>query len=160
MQPTPTYSRHRGLAPPGHDTRGRRLLAGLLDGTADDPPCARLLDLPRATGWSPGRITSATVFPDDLTLTPGVVFGGWIACLADHFAGLAMLSALPDGSTFLTAALSVDYRAPLLPGPADVEAEVTSCSTRHALVEIGFSQAGRIAATATVEQIIGRAPDS
>ncbi|MFB7470632.1 PaaI family thioesterase [Kitasatospora sp. NPDC056184] len=155
-QTAPAYSRHRGIAAPDDDTRGRRLLVGLIHGSAEDPPCARLLALPPATGWSPGRITSQTVFPQELTLTPGVVFGGWIACLSDHFAGLAMLSALPDGLAFLTAQLSVEYRAPLVPGPADIEAEVTRCSTRHALVEIRFNQGGRVAAVATVEQIISR----
>ncbi|WP_280724656.1 PaaI family thioesterase [Kitasatospora sp. MAA4] len=145
------------MAPNDTDTQGRRMLTGLIDGTGANPPCAELLNLPRATSWSPGLITSATVFPEELTLTPGVVFGGWIACLVDHFAGLAMLSALPDGTGFLTAALAVDYRAPLVPGPADIEAEVTRCSTRHAMVEIRFSQSGRLAAVATVEQIISRA---
>ncbi|MFE4974513.1 PaaI family thioesterase [Kitasatospora sp. NPDC056651] len=156
MPSTTIAGKHRGAAPPGADTAGRRLLTGLIAGTAPNPPVVDLLELPPATGFEPGLVTSRTVFETAHTLTPGVVFGGWIACLVDHFAGLAMLSALPDGVGFLTASLTVDYRAPLVPGAADVEAEVTRCSTRHALVEIRFRQGGRLAAVATVEQIIHR----
>ncbi|MFI9803985.1 PaaI family thioesterase [Streptomyces sp. NPDC052301] len=155
--PPPTRpTRLRGLAPAGSDTSGRRVLAGLADGTVADPPAARTLALPPATSWLPGLITCETAFEEDLTLTPGVVFGGWIACLVDHFAGLVMLSAIPDGSGFLTAGLAVNYHAPLVPGPVSIETELTSCSTRRAVAEVRFVQHGARACTGTVEQIIHR----
>lgn len=149
-------TRLRALAPAGANTRGRRVLAALADGTSPPPPAARTLALPPATSWAPGVITCETAFDERLTLTPGVVFGGWIACLVDHFAGLVMLSAIPDGTGFLTAGLSVEYHAPLLPGPVTVETELTSCSTRRAVAEVRFVQRGERACTATVEQIIHR----
>lgn len=148
--------RLRGLAAPDADTGGRRMLTGLADGSVPAPPAAHTLALPPATSWSPGRITCETRFDESLTLTPGVVFGGWIACLVDHFAGLVMLSAIPDGSGFLTAGLSVDYHAPLVPGPVSIETGLTSCSTRRAVAEVRFVQGGRPACTGTVEQIIRR----
>ncbi|MEU9593407.1 PaaI family thioesterase [Streptomyces sp. NPDC048219] len=149
-------ARLRGLAPDGADTSGRRMLVGLADGTVPDPPAARTLALPPATSWLPGLVVCETSFDEELTLTPGVVFGGWIACLVDHFAGLVMLSAIPDGTGFLTAGLSVDYHAPLLPGPVRIETVLTSCSTRRAVAEVRFEQAGTRACTGTVEQIIHR----
>ena len=149
-------TRLRGLAPAGADTGGRRVLTGLADGTVADPPAARTLALPPATSWLPGLITCETAFDEELTLTPGVVFGGWIACLVDHFAGLVMLSAIPDGCGFLTAGLSVDYHAPLVPGPVTIETELTSCSTRRAVAEVRFAQHGTRSCTGTVEQIIHR----
>lgn len=149
-------ARLRGLAPADADTRGRRMLTGLADGSVADPPAAATLALPPATSWLPGLIICETAFDEALTLTPGVVFGGWIACLVDHFAGLVMLSALPDASGFLTAGLRVDYHAPLVPGPVRVETELTSCSTRLAVAEVRFVQDGRRACTGTVEQIIHR----
>ncbi|GGW80439.1 hypothetical protein GCM10010503_67300 [Streptomyces lucensis JCM 4490] len=149
-------TRLRGLAPAGAHTSGRGMLAGLADGTVPDPPAAHTLALPHATSWLPGLVTCETTFGEELTLTPGVVFGGWIACLVDHFAGLVMLSALPDGSGFLTANLSVDYHAPLVPGPVRVETELISCSTRRAVAEVRFVQDGTRACTATVEQVIHR----
>lgn len=148
--------RLRGVAAPDADTGGRRMLAGLADGSVADPPAAHTLALPPATSWLPGLVTCETEFPEALTLTPGVVFGGWIACLVDHFAGLVMLSALPDGCGFLTSGLRVDYHAPLVPGPVTVETELTSCSSRLAVAEVRFVQGGRTAARATVEQIIHR----
>jgi uncharacterized protein (TIGR00369 family) len=149
-------TRLRGLAPAGAVTRGRRMLDGLADGTDPGPAAARTLALPPLTSWLPGLVTCETEFDEGFTLTPGVVFGGWIACLVDHFAGLVMLSALPDGTGFLTAGLSVDYHAPLLPGPCTVETELVRCSTRRAVAEVRFTQGGRRVCTGTVEQIIHR----
>ncbi|GAA0368928.1 PaaI family thioesterase [Streptomyces blastmyceticus] len=150
-------SRLRGLAAPDADTPGRRLLTGLADGTAPSPPAARSLALPPATSWEPGLIRCETEFDASLTLTPGVVFGGWIACLVDHFAGLVMLSALPDRAGFLTAGLHVDYHLPLVPGPVAIETGLVSSSSRRAVAEVRFEQGGRLACTGTVEQILHRA---
>ncbi|QKW07768.1 PaaI family thioesterase [Streptomyces sp. NA04227] len=155
-QPPARATRLRGIAPAGADTSGRRVLAGLADGTIPGPPAARTLTLPPATSWLPGLITCETTFEQELTLTPGVVFGGWLACLVDHFAGLVMLSAIPDPSGFLTAGLSVEYHAPLVPGPVTIETELTSCTTRRAVAEVRFVQYGTHACTGTVEQIIHR----
>lgn len=146
--------RLRGIAPPGARTAGRRLLAEIAAGTPDDAPAARTLRLPPATSWEPGRILCETRFGDDLTLTPGVVFGGWIACLSDHFAGLVMLSALPDGYGFLTAGLSTRFHAPLVPGAVRIETVLTTCTTRLAVAEVRFEQDGRRAGESAVEQII------
>ncbi|HET6636782.1 MAG TPA: PaaI family thioesterase [Streptomyces sp.] len=146
----------RGAAPPGAPTEGRRMLTAIVEGDAVDPPAAGTLALPPATDWAPGHVRCETVLGAEFTLTPGVVFGGWIACLVDHFAGLVMLSALPDTSGFLTAGLSVEYHAPLTPGPAVVETRLTRCTTRHALVTVEFHQDGTVAATGSVEQIIHR----
>ncbi|MER5733961.1 PaaI family thioesterase [Streptomyces sp. NPDC002138] len=147
----------RGIAPADEPTEGRRLLAGLADGSVPNPAAAGTLSLPPATSWSPGRIRCETRFDASLTLTPGVVFGGWIACLVDHFAGLVMLSALPDGSRFLTAGLGVTYHAPLYPGPVTVDTELTTCTPRLAVARVTFHQGGRLVSTGTVEQIIHRA---
>ncbi|MCT2589315.1 PaaI family thioesterase [Streptomyces sp. N2-109] len=152
----PARPRLRGLAPSDADTRGRRMLAGLANGTVAPPPAAHTLRLPPATSWLPGLISCETEFDESLTLTPGVVFGGWIANLTDHFAGLVMLSAIPDGTGFLTAGLSVQYHAPLLPGPVFIETELISCSTRIAVAEVRFVQDGTRTCTGTVEQIIHR----
>ena len=149
-------SRLRGIAPSGATTSGRALLAELAGGTPDDAPAAQTLRLPPATSWSPGRVVCETRLGDEITLTPGVVFGGWIACLSDHFAGLVMLSALPDGYGFLTAGLSTGYHAPLVPGEVRIETELTTCTTRLAVAEVRFEQDGRLASRSVVEQIIHR----
>lgn len=150
----------RGIAPPDVTTGGRRWLDRLAAGTTENAPAARTLRLPPATFWAPGLIVCETRFEEELTLTPGVVFGGWIACLSDHFAGLVMLSALPDGFGFLTAGLSVGYLTPLVPGPVRIETELTTCTTRLAVAEVRFQQHGRLASRTTVEQIIHRTKDS
>ncbi|MFJ5549110.1 PaaI family thioesterase [Streptomyces sp. NPDC093225] len=146
----------RGMAAPGLSTEGRRLLAGLADGSVPGPAAAGTLRLPPATGFAAGRVTCSTRFEEPLTLTPNVVFGGWIACLVDHFAGLVMLSALPDGTRFLTSDLNVTYHAPLRPGPVEVRAELSLCTTRLAVVEVAFAQDGRTVSTGRVEQILHR----
>lgn len=152
----PFPSHLRGIAPRDAGTGGRRLLAELAGGTPDDAPAARTLRLPPATSWSPGLVVCETRLGEEITLTPGVVFGGWIACLSDHFAGLVMLSALPDGYGFLTAGLTTTYHAPLVPGPVRIETELTTCTTRLAVAEVCFEQHGRPASRSVVEQIIHR----
>lgn len=146
----------RGIAPAHAVTDGRRLLADMAGGVPHAAPAARTLRLPPATLWSPGLIVCETHFDEAVTLTPGVVFGGWIACLSDHFAGLVMLSALPDGYGFLTAGLTTSYHAPLVPGAVRIETELTTCTTRLAVAEVRFEQDGRLASRTIVEQIIHR----
>ncbi|MEU6862246.1 PaaI family thioesterase [Streptomyces sp. NPDC046876] len=149
-----TGSAMAGAVPAGVRTRGRAYLDALLDGTADEPRCVGRLHLVGPTSWCPGQVVAATSFGPEVLLNFGAVFGGYIASLVDHFAGLAMLTVIPDGAVFVTAGLSVGYRAPLLEGPATIEAVVRSMGNRRAVVEVSFLQDGRVTSSGTVEQII------
>jgi uncharacterized protein (TIGR00369 family) len=92
------------------------------------------------------------------TWAPGVVFGGYLACLADQFAGLAMMTVLPDGMTFLTADLQLDLRSPVRPGEVAIAARVLRVMTRRAAVHVTIGQAGKPSCHATVTQALVARP--
>jgi acyl-coenzyme A thioesterase PaaI-like protein len=147
-----------GYPPEGMPTAGRSYLDALVAGTARTPAAVDRLVLPPPTRWSRGSVTAVFCPDDDVTLSAGVVFGGYIGCLVDHFAGLAMMTVLPDESTFLTAEMAIRFRAPLRPAATVVTATVHALSRRQATVEVLLAQQGRPASTATVEQIMIRRP--
>jgi uncharacterized protein (TIGR00369 family) len=139
-------------------TEGRRLLDEMAAGRLPIPHAADRLGLPRPTTWSPGRVVAVVHVGDDILLPAGVAFGGYIACLVDHVAGLAMYSVLPDTGTFLTATLEVGYRAPLRSGDARIEATVRRRGSRQAVVEVTIVQSGQLTCRATVEQVVRLSP--
>ncbi len=147
-----------GFPGPGEDSAARRYLTSLIDGSTAPPHCLGLLMLPVPAGttWSCGRISARMPVDDVLTLTPGVVFGGNVMCLADHFASLVMLTVLPDGARVLTAAVDTALLAPLAPGEASVEASVTRLWARRALAEVTIRQRGNVTSRSVAEQIIKR----
>jgi len=143
--------------PPANErTRYRAMLDAIIDGTAANPPYVRRLALPRPTSWSHGRLEADILIGADVTWSSGAVFGGYITCLIDLYAGLAMLTVLPDRARFLTGHLAVSFRLPLRPGPASVEATVTELAAHKAAAEVLIRQAGRITSTGMATQIISR----
>lgn len=139
-------------------TKAQRYLTDLIAGSIDQPAVVSRLLLPNATGWSPGALTADVELAEDVTLTAGIVFGGYIGCLVDHFAGLTMMTVLPDDLSFLTSEITISFRAPLRPGSARIEGIVRKMGRRQAYVEIQFHQDGTLTGTGTVEQILRPGP--
>jgi acyl-coenzyme A thioesterase PaaI-like protein len=156
----PVPSVPAGYPAPGEPTVSRAYLDGLVAGTVTTPAVVRRLLLPPPTAWAYGSLTAAFCPDEEVTLSVGIVFGGYIGCLVDHFAGLAMMTVLPDALTFLTAEIALGFRAPLRPGPTDVTATVSGLSRRQATVEVVLSQDGSPTSRATVEQVMVRRPVS
>jgi acyl-coenzyme A thioesterase PaaI-like protein len=100
----------------------------------------------------------ATDLTDAVTLAAGTVFGGYIGCLVDHFAGLAMMTVMADDVGFLTAGIELRFHRRLVPGRCDIEAAVVRMGSRRAVVEVRFVQHHELTSTAEVEQVIGRRP--
>lgn len=149
-------ARPPGFPHPAETTGYRRHLDAVVTGAAPPPPSATRFALPRPSAWSYGTLRGTATPAEIDTWTPGVVFGGYIACLADQFAGLVMLTVIPDGATFLTAGISLDLRSPLRPGHAEVTARVLRLARREATVEVMVDQDGRTTSRATVTQIVRR----
>ena len=85
-----------GFPPADEPTVYRTTLDSIVDGKIADPPYVRRLALPRPTGWSYGRMDALVDIGEDVTWESGAVFGGYVTCLTDLFAGLVMLTVLPD----------------------------------------------------------------
>lgn len=145
-----------GFPRTGELTTHRALLDTIVAGTAIAPPYVKRLALPRPTAWTPGWIESVTTVSKDVSWAAGAIFGGYLTCVADLFAGLAMFTMLPDDARFLTAAVDTTFHRPALPGQMRVEATVKELSGRKAIIEVLLHQDGKVAATARATQIILR----
>jgi acyl-coenzyme A thioesterase PaaI-like protein len=135
-------------------TSNRRLLEAIVSGLAPPPPCVPRFALPRPSAWSHGVLVGLATPTDTETWAPGIVFGGYLACLVDQFAGLVMLTVLPDRASFLTAGLSVDLHNPMRPGDASVSARIVRLSRRSATIEVLLEQHAKTVGVATVRQVI------
>jgi acyl-coenzyme A thioesterase PaaI-like protein len=147
-----------GFPAPDDPTGNRALLDTIVAGTAIDPPYMDRLALPKPTAWTPGRIESATTIGADVSWAPGVVFGGYLLGVADLFAGLAMLTVVPDDAKFLTVAIESSFHTPVAPGAVHVEAVVREITGRKALVDVAISQNGQVTTTVRAIQKILRRP--
>jgi acyl-coenzyme A thioesterase PaaI-like protein len=139
-------------------TKNRRLLDAIVAGNAPAPPYVGRLALPRPTGWKPGEVECRTRVGEEVGWD-GVIFGGYLAAVADLFGGLAMLTVLPDGARFLTAELGVTFTTPIVPGNVRITARVTELSTRGATVQVLLRQRNRVAGRARTDQVIQPAPE-
>ncbi len=145
-----------GFPVAGQPTAYRALLDLIVAGDAPPPAYVRRLALPRPTAWLPGWVESATTAGDEVTWTPAAVFGGYLTCLTDQFAGLAMFTVLPDGARFLTSVVETVFHRPVRPGQLRIEATVVELSGRKATVEVLLHQDGHVAATSRAAQAIWR----
>lgn len=145
-----------GFPAAGQPTTYRALLDAVIGGSVPAPPYVRRLALPPLSAWRPGWIEAATAISDELTLPAGPVFGGYLACLADLFAGMAMFTVLPSDAALMTATVEVSFHRPVLPGELAVQARVSEISGRKALVDVLMTQAGQVSVTARATQKIIR----
>lgn len=123
-------------------TRYQRRLDSLCSGTNSDRPFVTRFALPPCTEWSYGLVISEFTPPPDTLVEADVIFGGYIACLVDHFAGLAMYSiAQSDNEPFRTTELSVSFIRPLRLARTRVEARVTTQADGYAICEVRLIQA-------------------
>jgi uncharacterized protein (TIGR00369 family) len=120
------------------------------------PRCVPRFALPRPSAWSYGALHGLAAVTEDETWAPGVVFGGYIGCLADQFAGLVMLTVLPDGMTFLTADIRLDLHSPVRPGEVAITAGVLRLRARQATAHVTVEQGGTVSCQATVTQALRR----
>jgi len=146
-----------GFPAAGERTLHRRLLDAIVAGVAVTPPCVERLALPTPTGWKHGEVECRGDVSEEVGWD-GVVFGGYLAAVADLYGGLAMLTVLPDGARFLTAGLDVTFTAPMLPGRVRITARVTQLSEREATVQVLLRQRNRITSRARTDQVIQREP--
>ena len=77
--------------------------------------------------WSWGKVTLDWKMDDRFIMPDGVMFGGFIACVGDHFAALGAMTVLSEEKErFRTSRLATDYFRPLKKPSARVEVNVPS----------------------------------
>ena len=81
------------------------------------------------TDWSYGALSMEWRIDDRFIMPDGIMFGGHIACVGDHIAGLIAMTVLTDDSErFRTSKLETNYFRPLMKPSARIEARVTNAS--------------------------------
>lgn len=133
------------------------ILDSVVDGTAPRTAYAEALRLPAPAGWERGRVWATWEVAPGLLTPWGAVFGGYLAAMADEFAGMAALSVLEEGETFGTTDLHVSPVRALREGTARIEARVVARgrSTIHVEVVI-MRDDGTLVTRASVTQVLAR----
>lgn len=91
------------------------------------------------TAWEWGEIKIRWDIDDRFVMPDGVMFGGHIASVADHVAGLtAMTVLIEDKERFRTSRLETNYFRPLTAPVALIEGRVTNASKSLIHVEADF----------------------
>ena len=91
------------------------------------------------TDWSWGQIKMRWEIDDRFVMPDGVMFGGHIASVADHVAGLATMTVLTgDKERFRTSRLETNYFRPVTMPLALIEGRVVNASKTLIHVEADF----------------------
>ncbi len=91
------------------------------------------------TSWEWGEIKMRWDIDDRFVMPDGVMFGGHIASVADHVAGLAAMTVLiGDKERFRTSRLETNFFRPLTMPLATIEGRVTNASKSLIHVEADF----------------------
>jgi len=109
----------------------------------------------RLTGWEWGKLTLAWEIDDRFLMPDGVMFGGHVAAVADHVAGLVAMTVLEaNDDRFRTSRLETTFFRPIMKPQARIEARVVNASKSLLHVEADFlSPEGKLAARIAATQM-------
>jgi acyl-coenzyme A thioesterase PaaI-like protein len=112
------------------------------------------------THWEPGRLAMRWEIDDRFVMPDGVMFGGHVAAVADHVAGLITMTALEaNEDRFRTARLETTFFRPVMKPHATIEGRVVNASKTLIHVEADFFNAeGKLAvriAAAQAKRVAG-----
>lgn len=96
----------------------------------------------RLISWVFGRINMVWHIDDRFIMPDGVMFGGHIAAVADHVAGLTTMSALDDSADrFRTSRLETNFFRPIMKPIARIEGRAVNVSKTLIHAEADFFNA-------------------
>jgi uncharacterized protein (TIGR00369 family) len=140
------------------DTVWTRLLDAIVarDLSAGPPPPAVVtMRLPPIDGWQAEHVWGVWEVDPAMFQGTGVVFGGYLAALADSVSGLAMFTILADDEWFTTSDLRISFFRPVSKGKLEFVSEVIHRGRRQAHVETTLvNDEGKVVARATTTQVI------
>lgn len=121
----------------------------------EPPPAVVTMRLPPIDGWQSGHVWGTWEVDPALFQGAGVVFGGFLAALADSASGLAMCTILADEEWFTTSDLRISFFRPVSKGKVEFVSEVIHRGRRQAHVETVFvNDENKVVAKATTTQVI------
>lgn len=93
----------------------------------------------RLADWSWGRISLVWEIDDRFVMPDGVMFGGHVAAVADHIAGLVTMTVLEsDGDRFRTSRLETNFFRPVMKPRLRIEGRVVNASRSLIHAEADF----------------------
>lgn len=109
----------------------------------------------RLAEWEWGRLTIAWEIDDRFVMPDGVMFGGHVAAVADHIAGLAAMTVLEaNEDRFRTSRLETTFFRPIMKPRARIDARVVNISKSLIHVEADFlNPEGKLAARLAAVQM-------
>jgi acyl-coenzyme A thioesterase PaaI-like protein len=109
----------------------------------------------RLTHWEWGKLSIDWEIDDRFVMPDGVMFGGHVAAVADHVAGLAAMTVLETSEDrFRTSRLETTFFRPIMKPKAVIEARVVNASKSLIHVEADFMGAeGKLAARVAAVQM-------
>ena len=117
--------------------------------------CEEKLGAFRLTHWEWGKLSMVWEIDERFLMPDGVMFGGHVASVADHVAGLAAMTVLEaDSDRFRTSRLETSFFRPVMKPTARIEARVVNASKSLIHVEADFLNAeGKLAARVAAVQM-------
>ncbi|GAA1341424.1 PaaI family thioesterase [Saccharothrix algeriensis] len=116
----------------------------------------RRLALPEVTAAADGSFVARAEPDADLLGQRETVFGGWLACVVDHVAGVATAAHLGSAAGFLTADLRVRFVRPVDGKPVTFTAVPRGVGARLVDVAVRVEQFGVLCCQAELTQVISR----
>lgn len=109
----------------------------------------------RLSDWRWGGVSMVWEIDDRFLMPDGVMFGGHVAAVADHVAGLVAMTVLEaDEDRFRTSRLETIFFRPIMKPQARIEARVVNASKSLIHVEADFlSPEGKLAARVAATQM-------
>ncbi|GAB4528081.1 MAG: hypothetical protein Kow00133_16930 [Amphiplicatus sp.] len=109
----------------------------------------------RLVDWSWGRLSMRWEIDERFIMPDGVMFGGHVAAVADHVAGLVTMTVLADSrERFRTSRLETNFFRPIMQPFATIEARVLNASRNLIHAEADFLNAeGKLAVRIAAVQV-------
>lgn len=113
----------------------------------------------RILEWAHGRVSLRWEIDDRFVMPDGVMFGGHVASVADHVAGLVTMSVLEDGADrFRTSRLETNFFRPVMKPFVTIEARLVNAAKTliHVEAEI-LNPEGKRAVKIAATQVLRKA---
>lgn len=117
--------------------------------------CEEKLGTFRLIHWEWGKLSMVWEIDDRFVMPDGVMFGGHVASVADHVAGLAAMTVLEaNEDRFRTSRLETNFFRPVMKPKASIEARIVNASKSLIHVEADILNAeGKLAVRVAAVQM-------
>jgi uncharacterized protein (TIGR00369 family) len=130
-------------------------LAALVAGEATPPAIVETLQLGLLDAWGEGWVRKTWRPTPGLATADGMMFGGYLAALADQVLAFAAMTVAPDDAGFRTLNLNLNFLRVTPAQPLAIEARVIAQTRQLITVRAEFRrQDGELIAEATAQQLL------